>query len=236
MSAKDQEVYIELPCDHEGLYRRGYQDGYEAAEAAANRSWREGSTWRPGVVEPEQFVTIGGNRERVLTWRDRKERDMATLAEAHAAGLHADAPSLRCPACGPAEPPEPWDHPGHVGGDCAQCKLGYHASDLHHKGNYGVPAEPITWAVNEAHAAAIRKTYPDATVQIMTDDPDGTIKPDPTGALADMCSQLPGCRPGTDGEHSASCEAAIYRAANADPCAGGRCSNPAAHAEGAHDV
>lgn len=33
--------------------------------------------------------------------------------------------------------------------------------------------------------------------------------PDPTGAYADMCSQLPSCR---DGEHSASCEVSIYRA------------------------
>lgn len=39
----------------------------------------------------------------------------------------------------------------------------------------------------------------------------GVVDPDPTGALADMCSQLPGCRPGTDGEHSASCEVSIYR-------------------------
>lgn len=57
---------------------------------------------------------------------------------------------------------------------------------------------------------------------------------DPTGALADMCSQLPGCRSGTDGRHSASCEVSIYRLDN--PCADGQCPDPVMHAEGGHDV
>lgn len=43
----------------------------------------------------------------------------------------------------------------------------------------------------------------------------GAGRPDPTGALADVCSQLSGCRPGPDGEHSASCEASIYDAHSA---------------------
>lgn len=62
----------------------------------------------------------------------------------------------------------------------------------------------------------------------------GVPNPDPTGALADMCSQLPGCRPGTDGEHSASCEVSIYRLDS--PCADGQCPDPVMHAEGGHDV
>jgi hypothetical protein len=106
----------------EANYLRGFQDGYEAAEAAANRSWRAEASWRPGLTEADPYVTIGGKRERVLSWRDRAAADMATLREAHAAGLHVANVPARCPECNGDEPS--W--PQHT------------ESQLQHKGHYGV--------------------------------------------------------------------------------------------------
>jgi hypothetical protein len=152
------------PIEIEQSYRRGYQDGYEAAEAAANRSWRDGATWRPGLTEVDvRYVTIDGKREAVLSWRDRKAADLATLAEAHAAGLHAEAPSIRCPACGPATPAvcvHPFSDVSSAGvcRGCGACLTitsprcicsdtgrdcpAHEESPLHHRGHYGVPAVP----------------------------------------------------------------------------------------------
>lgn len=107
------------------------------------------------------------------------------------------------------------------------------ARDLHQKADYGVPG-PVHLHVWQAGRCVAAGGGPGCVA-----DPPAPPIPDlpgwdPTGALADMCSQLPGCRPGTDGKHSASCEVSIYRLDN--PCADGQCPDPVMHAEGGHDV
>jgi hypothetical protein len=132
---------LQVPFDHDLVYRRGWQDGYEAAEAAANRAWAQSSSWRPGLVEADQYVTIDGKRERVLSWRERKEQDLSVLAQAHAAGLHTGQ-AIRCPLCVPAEPCAV--DPTHPARD-DQGNMHVHVgSPLHHKGHYGVADRAVT--------------------------------------------------------------------------------------------
>jgi hypothetical protein len=75
-----------------------------------------------------------------------------------------------------------------------------------------VDADGSRWKEWEAF---IESTAAYAACELQQKSHYGATDPDPTGALADMCSQLPGCRPSTDGQHSASCEVSIYRAHNA---------------------
>jgi hypothetical protein len=128
--------------DAEMIYRRGYQDGYEAAEAAANASWRG----------QERIFHAGGWLDGP-TAAEKREADMSVLAQAHAAGLHTGQ-AIRCVECNPPsrmvnqrtgevtychQRPCAVD-PTHPARD-DQGNMHVHVgSPLHHKGNYGVPA------------------------------------------------------------------------------------------------
>lgn len=72
----------------EAAYRRGFQDGYEQAEAAANRSWRG-----------QEKVFQGGAWLSGPTAAERKAERVAVLVEAHAAGLHVGLHAVDCPEC-----------------------------------------------------------------------------------------------------------------------------------------
>jgi hypothetical protein len=294
---KDEEVTVDLTPDphHAPSYQRGWQDGYEAAEAAANRAWRDSSSWRPGLVEADRYVTIDGKRERVLDWRDRMAQDVVVLREAHAAGLHDAGPARsRCPECA--------DRPDDLYGvrRNGEWTFAHSPSDLHHKGHYGVPdSDPSagwcgTAVAHDRHpwhdglcpgfrANTISPNYgvPPDVVEIdrnaraygweighrgiapteVTEtsegnpfmDPDwrtavDTIKPhygvpEPMLLVDGRCA---GCGHDPADHADLGC---VHRAEpgpcacertdamlTIDPCAGGRCSDPAAHAEGAHDV
>lgn len=77
--------------DPDTMYFLGFQDGYEEAEAAANRSWRgqervfQGGAWLSGPTAAEKKA-------------DRVE----ILTQGHEAGLHGGLPYVGdCPLCNP---------------------------------------------------------------------------------------------------------------------------------------
>ncbi len=83
-------------------YVAGLEAGYFVRVGEENERWRRKvATSRVSVVEAPQFVMVNGERVKRWTWRERKADRLATLAEAHAAGLHADRPADRagCPGC-----------------------------------------------------------------------------------------------------------------------------------------
>jgi hypothetical protein len=128
--------------DHalEQSYRRGFQDGYQRAETAANNTWRgqeqvfHAGSWLDGPTAAEKYA----------------ERQ-AVIREAHLAGVHG-AGRQGCDWCASIRRnalersstslfvPSPADNAKCVCIDGKPCPV-HTASEVHHKGHYGVPAD-----------------------------------------------------------------------------------------------
>lgn len=258
-------------------YRQGYLDGYRAAQRDANRSWSEA----------DKVFVAGGWAQR-LTDRETDAARLATIAQAHAAGIHDGDPAIYfgCVQCNPAPVMRKADLDAAEAAvsagrtlvtlstvlDALEDELGPSAvrdleSRLQHKGHYGVSPKADQGFLfgSDAHGGpmsgegAIRpldgcdwpgeqcKGHAPSTIK-----PNYGVPPDCYCGAESECSACHTIKPNDDvpaGVFRTSDRAHELHVQDHDlkpwceqctkavgPCADGRCSDPAAHAEGAHDV
>jgi hypothetical protein len=81
-------------------YLAGLEVGYFLRVGEENERWRR-SIGRFDVAEPERVMIIDKVRIVRWTWREREADRLATLQEAHAAGLHDERPATAagCRGC-----------------------------------------------------------------------------------------------------------------------------------------
>jgi hypothetical protein len=166
-----------------------------------DRAERLKASIREAIPELAGVTILTGVSGMAVT-RDEDDECRCGGQEAHSRGPCCRPPfawpdradlTARCPACG-------------AGPFAAPVRLREHIDEAHN-GHYGVALESGCMNCGpHPHSTgwcAMCDSCPDDRP---AQNPDYGVDPDTTGALADMCSQLPGC---SDGRHSESCEAGM---------------------------